>query len=86
MGGTDRAAELLASIPETAPAGRIMYHVLCSQIDAAAVWYEKAIEIRTPWAALWASAGFLKPLRASPRWPKLARMMNLPATSVANAL
>jgi hypothetical protein len=25
-----------------------------------------------------ASAGFFKPLRASPRWPKLAKMMNLP--------
>ena len=28
-----------------------------------------------------ASAGFFKPLRASPRWPKLAKMMNLPGTA-----
>jgi len=69
----------LAKVPETAPSGRMIYHLLCSEIDAAADWYEKAIESRAPWAALWASAGFLKPLRSSPRWPKLASMMNLPA-------
>jgi tetratricopeptide (TPR) repeat protein len=78
LGQNNRAAELLANIPRTAPGGRIIYHMLCAEIDAAAEWYQKAIELRAPWAALWASAGFLKPLRSSPRWPALARMMNLP--------
>ena len=56
----------------------VYYHLMRSQIDAAIDWYERAIERREPVAALNASAGFLKPLRASQRWPKLARMMNLP--------
>jgi hypothetical protein len=41
---------------------------------------EQAIEQRHPFAAEWASGGFLGPLRASPRWAKLAGMMNLPET------
>ena len=55
-----------------------MYHLVCSEIDAAIDWYERDIELRQPGAAHLASAGFFKPLRASPRWPKLAKMMNLP--------
>jgi hypothetical protein len=58
-----------------------MYHLVCSEMDAAIDWYERAIEQRQPTAAIFASAGFLKPLRASPRWPKLAEMMNMPGTA-----
>lgn len=60
--------------------GMIIYCVVCSEIDAAIDWYEQAIEQHQPMAAWWASAGFFRPLRSSPRWPKLARMMNLPET------
>jgi hypothetical protein len=58
----------------------IIYYLVCSEIDAAIDCYERAIEQRQPIAAQWASAGFLRPLRSSPRWLKLARMMNLPET------
>jgi serine/threonine-protein kinase len=78
LGEKERAEQLAASIPETAPAGWILYHRLCSNIDAAIDWYEKAIEQRHPMAAAWARSAPFKPLRESPRWPKLARMMNLP--------
>jgi hypothetical protein len=78
LGEKERAEQIAANIPETAPAGWTLYHRLCSNIDAAADWYEKAIEQRHPAAAIWARSAFSKPLRESPRWPKLAKMMNLP--------
>jgi tetratricopeptide (TPR) repeat protein len=78
LGEKDRAEQLAAGIPETAPAGWVVYHRLCSNIETAADWYEKNIEQRHPSAAMWARAATFKPLRESPRWPKLARMMNLP--------
>jgi hypothetical protein len=36
------------------------------------------IERRDPEATHLAFARFLQPLRSSPRWPALAKMMNLP--------
>jgi eukaryotic-like serine/threonine-protein kinase len=77
-GKKERADELLVSIRRMTPGGMLMYHLVCSEIDAAIDWYERDIELRQPFAAMLASAGFFKPLRASPRWPKLAKMMNLP--------
>jgi len=44
-------------------------------------WYQKDIELGRPNAPMIAFAGFLRPLRANPRWPKIARMMNLPDCS-----
>jgi hypothetical protein len=79
-GEKDRAQELLARLPGMMPSGMVRYHLVSSEIDAALDWYEKGIEQRHPFAVLWASAAFLQPLRASPRWPKLAKMMNLPGT------
>jgi hypothetical protein len=63
------------------PIGMMLYHVVCSEIAAAIEWYERGIEQRQPLVAQLASAGFLKPLRASPRWSKLAKMMNLPGAA-----
>jgi eukaryotic-like serine/threonine-protein kinase len=79
-GEKDRAEKLLATIPRAEPVGMYMYHLVCSEIDAAIDCYARGIEQRNLRAMVIASAGFLKPLRASPRWPKLARMMNLPGT------
>jgi TolB-like protein/tetratricopeptide (TPR) repeat protein/predicted Ser/Thr protein kinase len=79
-GEKDRAEKLLATIPLAGPVGMYLYHLLCSEIDAATDCYAQGIEQRNLRAMVIASAGFLKPLRASPRWPKLARMMNLPGT------
>jgi len=79
LGEKERAEQVAAKIPETAPGGWVLYHRFCSNLDAAADWYEKAIEQRHPTAVVNARSAFFKPLRESPRWPKLARMMNLPA-------
>jgi serine/threonine-protein kinase len=79
-GEKERAGKLL-ELCGTMPSGMIVYHLVCSEIDAAIDWYERDIELREPGAAHLASAGFLEPLRASPRWPKLAKMMNLPGTA-----
>ena len=80
IGEKERAEKLISTVRETAPFVMVFYHLMRSEIDAAIDWYELLIERREPLAALNASAGFLKPLRASPRWPKLAKMMNLPAS------
>jgi len=77
-GEKDRAEKLIATLRGMIPEGMVFYHLVCSEIDAAIDWYERAIEQRQPMAAMFGSAGLFKPLRASPRWPKLARMMNLP--------
>jgi hypothetical protein len=58
--------------------GRVWYHLLCSEIDAAAHWYERMIDEREVFAPFYARAPYTAELRASRYWPKLARMMNLP--------
>jgi len=79
-GEKNRAEELLASMRGAIPIGMITYHLICSEIDAAIECLEREIEMRRPNAAQFASAGLTKPLRAHPRWPKLAKMMNLPGS------
>jgi eukaryotic-like serine/threonine-protein kinase len=78
LGEKDLADELTAKIPETGPIGWVVYHLLRSDIAAAADWYERVIELRSTSAPIWAHAAFLKPLRESQWWPRLAKMMNLP--------
>jgi serine/threonine-protein kinase len=63
-----------------APRAIAMFHLLCSEIDASADWIEKALEQRDVLVMETITAfPFAKALRSSSRWPKLARMMNLPA-------
>ena len=84
-GDKDHAAQLIPTITSSgaAPVGMMMYHLVCAEIDAALDWYQKDIELRRPNAPMIAYAGFLRPLRASPRWPQIARMMNLRDWNVA---
>ena len=58
--------------------GRVLYHVLCSEMEPAADWYERAIEQRDPFALVFANTPLLSAFRQTSRWQKLARMMNLP--------
>ena len=76
-GDHSNADEPLALLRGTRELGRMIYHVVNLEIDAAMDSYEQAIEQRQPSAAVWASSGLFKPLRSSPRWPKLATTMNL---------
>jgi TolB-like protein/predicted Ser/Thr protein kinase len=62
------------------PSGMLLYHLVCSEIDAAADCFEKSVETRDPTVVPWIRLPLVKPLRASARWPKIAAMMNLPET------
>jgi len=82
-GDQTRAQEVLKKLGdgERSEAGCAfaIYHLLCGEIEQAVDWAEKAIRrheamvtmllLPTPWGPL---------LRRSPRWPQVARMMNLP--------
>ena len=84
MGQQERANGLMRELGE-APRplmGRVLYHLACSEIDQAADWYERAINARDPFALVFANVPFADTFRASSRWPKLARMMNLPDAAV----
>jgi serine/threonine-protein kinase len=79
LGEKDRAQALLREMGD-APTpiwGRTWYHLLCSEVDAAAGWYEKTIEAREMLAPVYANSLYTADLRASPHWARLARMMNL---------
>jgi TolB-like protein/Tfp pilus assembly protein PilF len=84
IGERDRAETLLAEMGSSPTPiwGRVWYHLLCSEIDAAAVWYEKMIEAREIFAPFYAQSFYTAELRASHYWPKLARMMNLPDSAL----
>ena len=79
VGERDRAQALIEQMGDRPIPmwGRIVYHLLCSEVDAAADWYEKAIQERDPFAVVFASIPYGNVLRESPRWPRLAKMMNL---------
>ena len=78
VGNETRARELVEKLPPTGMHhfGMVYFHVLSSNIDAAADSYEKAIEEHEA-LAVFGFSELLQPLWSSPRWPKLARMMNL---------
>jgi hypothetical protein len=77
-GETHQAEALLAKQEDSWAPGMVVYHSLCGNIEAALDAYASAIEQRAPLAVFLAAADFLKPLRKDPRWPILARTMNLP--------
>jgi len=81
-GDTAKAEEVLRQVRSdsyNAPVVLAVFHLVRGEVDAAADWIEKAIEQRhlRIWGVL--SSLFAKPLRSGPRWPKLAKMLNLPA-------
>jgi serine/threonine protein kinase/tetratricopeptide (TPR) repeat protein len=83
LGKGARAAELLREMGDSPKPiwGRVEYHLYLSEIDAAADWYEKMIEQREPFAVIYAGSFLCKELRQSPRWPALARKINLPVVT-----
>jgi serine/threonine-protein kinase len=81
LGEQDRGREVIQSLGSGeaygASAALAIYHTCRGEIDLAADWFEKAIEERYPNATAFLQGAIGEPLRASPRWPKLAAMMNL---------
>jgi len=58
--------------------GYLYFHLYAGGTDKLADWFEKVIEQRYPQAAAMLHGPAGATLRTSPRWEKLARMMNLP--------
>jgi TolB-like protein/Tfp pilus assembly protein PilF len=58
--------------------GLALFHTCCGEIDRAANWFEKAIQERDSMVVAFLQSAIGEPLRASPHWPKLAALMNLP--------
>ena len=53
--------------------GMVLYHLICGEVDAAADWFEKAIEQRDPIVVPWLRLPLTKPCgnrRAGPRSPR----------------
>ena len=83
LGENDDADALLSKLQS--PSGMFIYHVVCSEMDAAADSLAKAIAQGEVQPLMWFGASdFLRPLRSSLRWPALARMMNLPPEAASN--
>ena len=83
LGEHDDADAVLSKLQS--PSGRFIYHMVCSEIDAAADSLAKAVAQGEVQPLMWFGASdFLRPLRSSPRWPALARMMNLPPEAAGN--
>ena len=80
-GDTDRAETLALKLrPDHGygdAIGPAMYRLLRGDLDATADWAEKAIEERHP-AVFFFLNVTATALRSTPRWPALARLMNLP--------
>jgi tetratricopeptide (TPR) repeat protein len=60
------------------PRAHALFHLLSGEVDEGADWTEKAIEQRDPSMMFYLRFVVCKGLRASHRWPKIARMINLP--------
>jgi tetratricopeptide (TPR) repeat protein len=81
-GNTKRADEIIAKLgPPTVfgvARGLALFHLITGEIEKAADCCERRIEQRDGLFSLSTAWPVYKPLRESPRWPKLAKMMNLP--------
>ena len=81
-GDTTRGRQLLSKIESgreyAQPLGLAIYYLLISDLESACDWMESAIEQRLPQVAVHRLVPIYAPLHASPRWPALARLMNLP--------
>jgi TolB-like protein/tRNA A-37 threonylcarbamoyl transferase component Bud32 len=81
-GGADRERALLDRLDSRVygtAIGFAVYHLICGEVDQAADWVVKSIEERYLGTLFFTNASPLSnSLRSSPRWPGLAKMMNLP--------
>ena len=81
-GNTSRAAALLHDLGDGtaygAPLGFVIYYLMSSDTELAADYAEKAIAQRQAIVTMFMRMPIARALWASPRWPALATMMNLP--------
>jgi TolB-like protein len=85
MGESERGKDVLDAMGSAETygfaRGMSIFHTCCDQIDLAADSFEKAIRERDPHAAVLLQSAIGEPLRLSPRWPRLAALMNLPVSA-----
>ena len=81
-GNTSRAAAVLHDLGDGtaygAPLGFVIYYLMSSETELAADFAEKAIAQRQAIVTMFMRMPIARALWASPRWPALAKMMNLP--------
>jgi tetratricopeptide (TPR) repeat protein len=84
-GDERRAEELLGRLgpPEAygVPLAWAFFHLFRGETEKAVDWWEKVIDQRDPSALFWPRLTVGAALRASPRWPVLAKRMNLPESA-----
>jgi eukaryotic-like serine/threonine-protein kinase len=82
-GDGSRAQELVQQLlpgeADGAALGLYFFHIINGNIGEAADWMEKAIGQHTIAVITYLTCPVAKSLRESPRWPALAKMMNLPS-------
>ena len=78
-GDTDRAKALLRQHADspTPLYGRALYHLYCSEIEAAAEWWARMIDQRELFAVEFVSSPEVRPLRESAHWTNLSTRMHL---------
>jgi hypothetical protein len=85
MGDVRRAEDLLSTLgpPETygIPQALAFFHLQQGETEKAAEWWEKVIDQRDPGATVMPRTPIGEALRSSPRWPALAKRMNLPESA-----
>jgi tetratricopeptide (TPR) repeat protein len=82
VGQVERSEALIAQLRPGAPFGFAACHLAAGEIDQAVDWLEKAIEQRDMWVLTLLLVGNVggRVLWSSPRWPKLAKLLNAPVT------
>jgi TolB-like protein/Tfp pilus assembly protein PilF len=73
------AAELGSGEAPGEARANAIFHLLCGDIEQGTDWAEKAVEQRDGSMMYYLRFVVSKGLRASHRWPKIAKMINLPA-------
>ena len=82
-GDSTRAAGLIRRLREgpshSVPIGMAIYHAICQEPEAAAEWFERAIELHDPAVLQYArEPTTARVFRRSSRWRELLNKMNLP--------
>jgi hypothetical protein len=82
-GDRGRAEEVVEKLAESGdaygtPMALAVYHAMCGETEAAGDCFQKAIEQRDPSVIGYLRTPVMKILQSSPRWPALAKQMNLP--------
>jgi serine/threonine-protein kinase len=80
-----RAQQLILEMGDSPnpPWGRVVYHLLTLDLDAAADWFDRMIERRDPFALVYARTAIVEPLHRHHRWPELAARMRLPDSTTS---